>query len=194
MENVSLTGGVKYFVKEQQVNIASEQLSCAAHVHTVDDDNDLVKMTTMGHPSTLCIGQCLSGSVIDLSAPDAVQAVASAMLLAKAVSIRQPVPWIDTVKENHVLAVQNHALAIIVQQMKLSEQEATHWYRELKESQDWLYLDHQRQCNVINDLEARVANNNANLISELQDNITHWKKQPRRCLGLIGDNVKRSAG
>jgi hypothetical protein len=42
----------------------------------------------------VCIGQPArySGSVIDLSDPDATQAVASAALLAKAVSIRQSAP------------------------------------------------------------------------------------------------------
>jgi hypothetical protein len=42
----------------------------------------------------VCIGQPArsSGSVIDLSDPDAAQAVASAALPAKAVSIRQPAP------------------------------------------------------------------------------------------------------
>jgi hypothetical protein len=42
----------------------------------------------------VCIGQPAhySGSVIDLSDPDAAQAVASAALLAKAVSIRQSAP------------------------------------------------------------------------------------------------------
>ena len=42
----------------------------------------------------------------------------------------------------------------------------------LEESQDWLYLDYLSQHDVIDDLKAWVANNNANLISELQENIT----------------------
>ena len=101
---------------------------------------------------------CSSGSVIDLSAPDATQAVASA-LPAKPVCIGQPARYsvsvidlsdpdgalasastlpakpvfglssgividiarTDVVKENHVLANQNHALAIIVGQMKSQE-------------------------------------------------------------------------
>jgi hypothetical protein len=57
-------------------------------------------------------------------APDAAQAVASATLVAKAESIPQPAPWIDTVKENRGLADRNHALAIIIQQMKLRERDA----------------------------------------------------------------------
>ncbi len=42
----------------------------------------------------------------------------------------------------------------------------------LEESQDWFYLDYLSQHDVIDDLKAWVANNNANLISELQENIT----------------------
>ena len=70
----------------------SEHLSHAANMHAVDDGNDPVKMTTMDHPSTLCIGQLapLFGSAVDLSAPDVAQAVASTALLAKAVHIFQP--------------------------------------------------------------------------------------------------------
>jgi hypothetical protein len=105
-------------------------------------------------------------------APDAAQAVASATLLAKDVSIPQSAPWIDTVKENGDLANQNHAMAIIVQQVKSREERTAYWYRELEKSRDWLYLDIQRQRNVINDLKAWVANNNTKLISEFQDNIT----------------------
>ena len=72
-------------------------------------------------------------------APDAAQAVASNTLVAKAESIPQPAPWIDTVKENFGLANRNHALAIIVQQMKLWEQDAVYWYGELEKSRDKLF-------------------------------------------------------
>ena len=41
---------------------------------------------------------------------------------------------IEVVKENHVLADQNHALAIVVGQMKSREIEATHKCRVLEES------------------------------------------------------------
>ena len=105
-------------------------------------------------------------------APDAAQAVVSATLVAKADSIPQPAPWIDTVKENHGLFKQNQALAIIVQEMKSQEQDAAYWYGELEKSRGWLYLDIQRKRDVIEDLEAWLANNNAELISELQDTIT----------------------
>ncbi len=108
----------------------------------------------------------------------------SAASLAKAVSIHQPAPRysgsiIDVVKENHVLADQNHALAIVVGQMKSREIEAAHTCRALEESRHQLSLDYDRlysdywiQCYVIDDRQARLANNNADLISELQENIT----------------------
>ena len=154
----------------------------------------------------VCIGQpaLYSGSFNDLSDPDAVQDVASAALLAKAVSIPQPAPCysgsvidlyapdavlavtsalpakpvlrysgyvIDLcwsapdgalalaytspakpvfgqssgeVKENRVLADQNHALAIVVGQMKSREIEAAHRCRALEESRDRLSLDYDR--------------------------------------------------
>jgi len=158
------------------------------------------------------------GSIIDLYAPDAALAVASA-LPAKPVFIRQPalrysssvidlwsapdgalasastspakpvfglssgividIARIDVVKENRVLANQNHALAIVVGQMKSREIEAAHTCRVLGESRDRLSLDYDRlysdywsQRDVIDDLKARLANNNADLISELQKNIT----------------------
>jgi hypothetical protein len=135
-------------------------------------------VASMSPAKSVCIGQPArsSGSVIDLSAPDAVQAVASASLLAKPVFIHQPAPGssgsvidlstpdaalasasaspekpvfglssgivneiagIDVVKENRVLT-DNHALAIVVGQMKSREQEAAHRCRELEESRDWL--------------------------------------------------------
>jgi hypothetical protein len=66
----------------------------------------------------VCIGQPAhySGSVIDLSDPDATQAVASAALLAKALSIRQPAPRysgsiIDLYAPDVALAVASALLA-----------------------------------------------------------------------------------
>ena len=73
-------------------------------------------------------------------APDAAQTVTSVTLVAKAESIPQPALWIVTVKKSCVQADQNHALAIVVQQMKSREQDATHWYGELQKSQDRLIL------------------------------------------------------
>jgi hypothetical protein len=105
-------------------------------------------------------------------ASDAVQAVASATLAAKADKIPQPTPWTDTVKENHELVKQNHALAVIIQDMKIWEDRTSYWYKELEKTCDALYLDIRRQCNRIEDLEAWLANNQAELISELRDTIT----------------------
>ena len=84
------------------------------------------------------------------------------------------------VKKRGVLANQNHALAIVVGQMKSREKEAAHRCRALEKSQDrlsfdydWLYLDYWSQSNMIDDLKAQLAINNADLlISELKENIT----------------------
>ena len=196
--------------------------------------------------SILQPAQRYSGSVIDLYAPDAALAVTSA-LLAKPVFIRQPAPrfsgsvidlcWSapdgalasastspakpvfgqssSVVKENRVLADQNHALAIVVGQMKSREIEAAHTRRVLEESRDRISLDYDRlysdywsQCDVIDDLQARLANNNADLISELQvqENITSleeaaeeaswtdWRQSEeiRRLEGIVdSENISR---
>ena len=98
-----------------------------------------------------------SGSVIDLwSAPDGALASAS-MLLAKPVFGQSS----SVIKENRVLVDQNHALAIVVGQMKSREIEAAHKCRALEESWDRLSLDFNCQHDVINDLKAQLANNNA---------------------------------
>ncbi len=105
-----------------------------------------------------------SGDVIDLcwSAPDGALASAST-------SPAKPVfgQSSGVVKENRVLADQNHALAIVVGQMKSREIEAAHRCRVLEESRDRLsldydrlYSDYQSQLDVIDDLQARLANNN----------------------------------
>ena len=103
---------------------------------------------------------------------DVVQAVASATLAAKADNTPPPTPWIDMVKENRDLANQNHALAIVVQKMKSWEDRTAYWFRELEKTRDALYSDIQRQRDRIKDLEAWLANNQAELISELRDTIT----------------------
>ena len=105
-------------------------------------------------------------------ASDAAQAVASATLVTKVDNIPQPTPWADMVKENNRLAKQNQALAIIIQEMKSREDRTTYWYKELEKTRDALYSDIRRQRNRIKDLEARLANNQAKLSSELQDTIT----------------------
>ena len=72
----------------------------------------------------VCIGQpaCYSGSVIDLSDPDGALASASTSpakpVFGLSSGIVIDIAGIDVVKENRVLADQNHALAIIVGQMK----------------------------------------------------------------------------
>ena len=98
----------------------------------------------------VCICQpapCSYGSVIDLSAPEAVE-------------------------ENPVLPRHNLALSIVVGQLKSREQVAGSRCRVLEELLDREWSDNQHQCNVIHDLEACLANNNTNLISELQEYIT----------------------
>jgi hypothetical protein len=117
------------------------------------------------------------------------------------------------VKENRVLADQNHALAIVVGQMKSQEIEAAHRCRALEESRDQLSLDYDRlstdyrsQRVVINDLQARLANNNADLISRLQEIITSleeaaeeaswtdWRQSEeiRRLEGIVdSENISR---
>jgi hypothetical protein len=89
-----------------------------------------------------------SGSVIDLSDPGPALALASASpakpVFGLSSGIVINIAGIDAVKENRVLANQNHDLAIVVGQMKSREQEAApHWCRELEESRDrLLYLDY----------------------------------------------------
>ncbi len=125
-----------------------------------------------------------SSSVIDLwSAPDGALASASTSpakpVFGLSSGIVNDIAGIDVVKENRVLADQNHALAIVVRQMKSREIEAAHKCRALEESRDRLSLDYDRlysdywsQRDVIYDLQVRLANNNADFISELQENIT----------------------
>jgi predicted RNase H-like nuclease (RuvC/YqgF family) len=56
--------------------------------------------------------------------------------------------------------------------MKSGEDRTAYWYRELEKTHDALYSDIQRQRDRIKDLEAWLANNQAELISELRDTIT----------------------
>jgi hypothetical protein len=119
---------------------------------------------------------CSYGSVIDLFAPDAALAAAST-LLAKPVfglssGIVIDIAGTGAVEENRVLAKQNLVLDIIVGQLKSREQEAAYRCRALEESLDWEWSDNRSQWDVIHNLEARLANNNADLISELQEYIT----------------------
>jgi hypothetical protein len=98
--------------------------------------------------------------------------VAFATLAAKADNISQPTPWTDRVKENHELVKQNHALAVIIQDMKIWEDMTSYWYKELEKTRDDLYSKNRRQRDRIVDLEAQLANNQAKLISKLWDTIT----------------------
>jgi hypothetical protein len=111
-----------------------------------------------------------SGFVIDLSTPNRALALASALpakpVLGLSSGIVIDISRIDAVKENRVLADQNHVLVIVVEQMKSREQEAAQRCRALEESRDRLYLDYWSQRDVINDLNAWLANNNADLISD----------------------------
>ena len=49
--------------------------------------------------------------------------------------------------------------------------------RVLEDLLDWERLDNRSQCNLIHDLEARLANNNVDLISSLQEHITLSAKE-----------------
>ena len=163
----------------------------------------------------VCNGQPArsSGSVIDLwSAPNGALASAS-VLPAKPVfglssggGIVIDIAGIEAEEENRVLADQNHALAIVVGQMKSREIEAAHRCRALEESRDLLYSDYWSQRDVINDLQARLANNNADLFSELQEMITSleeaaeeaswtdWRQSEeiRRLEGIVdSENISR---
>ena len=142
----------------------------------------------------VCIGQPVhsSGSVIDLTNLDAA-AVAST---SPAKAIRQPAPVvdllapdiarIDAVEDSRVLAKQNLALAIVVKQQKSQEQEAAHMFTLMEASSNQLREDivflgntvaqknagNQTYCNRIHKLENQLANNQADLVWNLRENIT----------------------
>jgi hypothetical protein len=77
----------------------------------------------------------------------------------------------NLVGENRVLTHQNLALAIVAAEQNQQEQNSGYVNRSLQESLDQAWLENQRQCNIIHDLEHCLANNDANLISQLQDYI-----------------------
>ena len=114
-----------------------------------------------------------SGPVIDLSTPDAALATASASpakpMFELSSGIVIDIAGIDAVDENHVLTDQNLALAIVVGQLRSQEQEPAYRCRALEVllHRKWSYNRSQRD--VIHNLQTRLANNNANLISELQE-------------------------
>jgi hypothetical protein len=102
----------------------------------------------------------------------AAQAGASAALAAKADKTPLPALSTDTVKENHGLTKQNQALAVVIQEMKSREDRTAYWYKELEKTNSALYSRIHEQHYQIEDLEAWLANNQAELISELQNTIT----------------------
>ena len=114
-----------------------------------------------------------SGSVIDLSTPDAALAAASALpakpMFGLSSGIVIDIAGIDAVDENHVLTDQNLALAIVVGQLRSQEQEPAYRCRALEVLLDRKWSDNRSQRDVIHNLQTRLANNNANLISELQE-------------------------
>ena len=114
-----------------------------------------------------------SGSVIDLSTPDAALAAASALpakpMFGLSSGIVIDIAGIDAVDENHVLTDQNLALAIDVGQLRSQEQEPAYRCRALEVLLDRKWSDNRSQRDVIHNLQTRLANNNANLISELQE-------------------------
>jgi hypothetical protein len=71
----------------------------------------------------------------------------------------------NIVEENCVLAHQNLVLAIVAAEQKQQEQNAGYVNESLQESLHRAKLDNQHLRNDINDLEDRLANKNANLIS-----------------------------
>ena len=77
----------------------------------------------------------------------------------------------NIVEENHVLAHQNLALAIVAAEQKKREQDAGYVNRSLKESLHWVLSDKQRLVDINRDLEDRLANCNSDLISQLQEHI-----------------------
>lgn len=103
---------------------------------------------------------------------DAAQAWASAPLAAKADKTPSPSSSTDTLKVNHGLAKQNQALAVVIQEMKSREDRTAYWYKELEKFNSALYSRIQSQHYQIEDLEARLANNQVELIYELQNTIT----------------------
>jgi hypothetical protein len=175
----------------------------------------VIDLSTSPAKPAVCNGQparSSGSSVIDLwSAPNGALASAS-VSPAKPVfglssgGIVIDIAGIEAEEENRVLANQNHALAIVVGQMKSREIEAAHRCRALEESQDRLYSDYWSQRDVINDLQARLANNNADLFSELQEMITSleeaaeeaswtdWRQSEeiRRLEGIVdSENISR---
>ena len=103
---------------------------------------------------------------------DAAQAGASASFAAKTDTTPLPSSSTDTLKVNHGLAKQNQALAVVIQEIKSREDRTAYWYKELEKTNSALHSRIREQHYQIEDLEAWLANNQAELISELQNTIT----------------------
>jgi hypothetical protein len=103
---------------------------------------------------------------------DSAQARASAPLPAEADKTPSPASSTDTIKVNQGLAIKNLALAVVIQEIKSREERIDYWYKELEKANIALYASIREQHYQIKDLEARLENNQAKLIDELQNTIT----------------------
>ena len=81
-------------------------------------------------------------------------------------------PAKPVVDKNRNMAGQIHALAIVVKHQKSRELTADRRIRALEDSLARERLDNQCQRDYIDNLSARLENNNANLIFALRENIT----------------------
>ena len=164
------------------VSVPTPRPSSAKSVRTIrqpsprSSSGSVIDLSTSPAKPAVCNGQparSSGSSVIDLwSAPNGALASAS-VSPAKPVfglssgGIVIDIAGIEAEEENHVLANQNHALAIVVGQMKSREIEAANRFRALEVTRDRLSLDYDRlyseyqsQLDVIGDLQVRLVNNN----------------------------------
>ena len=103
---------------------------------------------------------------------DAAQAGASAPFAAKTDTTPLPSSLTDTLKVSHGQAKMNQALAVVIQEMMSREDRTAYWMKELEETNITLYSRIAIQQHKIEDLEARLANNQVDLMSELQNTIS----------------------
>jgi len=85
-------------------------------------------------------------------------------------------PAKPSVDKNRNMAGQIHALAIVVKHQKSRELTAAYRIRALEDSLARERSDNQRQREYIDDLSARLTNNNADLIFALRENITELEE------------------
>ncbi len=93
-------------------------------------------------------------------------------------------PAKPAVDENRDMAGQIHALSIVIQNQRSRELTAADRIRALEDSLArerfslaWERLDNQRHCNYIDDLMARLENNNDDLFFALRENIAELKEE-----------------